>query len=59
MKKLEWTIRISIGFFCYYMVLAWPQPWNQENKLFIWVLGMAGFYAYDNGFKNWLGRGVE
>ena len=55
-KRIEWVFKITLGLLCYWAVMIWPLPWNNKNRTFTWLLAWAGFYAYDDGYKNWAKR---
>jgi len=27
--------------------MIWPEPWNSDKRLFMWLLSWAGYYGYD------------
>lgn len=39
-------IKTLLGFICYHIVMV--MPWNFNSKLFCWLLGWAGYYAWRN-----------
>jgi len=55
--RIEWALKMAIGMLCYWPVLWWPLCFaTRPSKTYMWALGHAGFYAYDNGFAEWIYR---
>jgi len=44
-------VKFVLGFFCYQVVMR-VEDWDNENRLFMWMLEWAGYYAYDDGKDN-------
>ena len=57
MDRAEWLTKMALGLACYWPVMWWPW-WarTSKNKVFMWALSWAGFYAHDTGFDDWLRR---
>lgn len=47
---------MALGWMCYWPVILWPETIKENNKIFLWLLQWAGFYAYVDDFDQWARR---
>jgi hypothetical protein len=54
--KAKYYAMMVLGALCYPLAIYLPAS---NNRAFMWLLSWAGFYAYSDGYENWIGRLAE
>jgi hypothetical protein len=54
-RRAEWSAKMILGWCCHTWFMNTSEP-LKLTPIESWALSLAGFYAYDTGFDDWLTR---